>query len=237
MENNLIIKTKLQLIPGITLLIFAVLSVIFKFIGHPYITLINNLLINLLVWLSTILGATFVFISLMIYIIKVIKKNNDYTLFKKTILISLEFIILLFIFSVGSNFINPLFYPSEAQNEAYIKKLNTLKIGKTVPQMEVDYVRLLFKDGSPLEAPVGMKSARPERQNNLLEIEKLDEMCHFAGTKKTTYFEKCADGDLYVRYGWDICFPDNIDCFGETYFEKYLIRNINGNYEIIDRGY
>jgi hypothetical protein len=240
MENDSVIKTRLQLIPGITLLIFFALIVTFKFIGYPEIASIG-LLINLLTWLLAIFGAIFACISLITYIFKIIKKSNDYTILKKTSLIALEFIILFSLLLFTKDLLRPLSYPTRTQTEAYVKKLNTLIVGKNVAPEEVNAIKLLFKDESPSKAYTNLQKgtfqkpqgSRSERQNNLLKIEKLDKDCNFMNTKNTAYFKNCVDGDLYVRYGWDMCFPGQLDCIGDNYFEDYQLRTIDGKLEII----
>ena len=234
MENNLIIKTKFQLIPVIMFVLPVVALKIYSYYDISIVFGWQPIIVNILIWLLNVLIVIFIFASLIIIIIKIIKKNSDYALLKKTSLILLELIILYFIFSgLG-------YHPSKSQVSAYIQKKNTLQVGKGVSQSEVDTIRLLFKDKSPSEIYANMQKGKFRtsygdplaRQNNLLEIEKLDKECHYIGEDLKPIFNNCVEGDLYVKYGWDNCFPQS-DCIGDTYFENYLIRSVSGGYKII----
>jgi len=240
MENNSIIKTKFQLIPGIILTAFIILFIALKFSDYPDPDIAQRLW-SAFEWIFALLAVVFVFISLVVLVIKIIKKNNDYTLLKKTGLMLLELIILFFMLLGTQGFIKSFFHISQAQEEARIHKLNDLKIGEGVSQADVNDMKLFFKDGALSEiyaemrqGKIGIPKGDPsKRSKNLLKIEKLDKNCHFIGEESWS-FENCAEGDLYVVYGWDACRPQLLDCLGENYYESYLIRNVKGEYKIIE---
>ena len=247
MENDSITKTKLQFFPGLMLLIFAIILSALKVVGPPSYEP-ARMLVSLSAWLFSLFAIVFTLGSIIIFITKKIRRGDEYEIVKKTVLIALEFVILaLVFFYVNTNnraqaLIRIVFSPSKVQIEKYLQKINTLSVGKEISQSEVDTIKIMFKEGAPSRIYDEMqkghfttpKGAKSRMQNNLLEIEKLDGSCYFVGTKNKAYLKKCADGDIYVKYGWDACFPGQLDCIGENYTENYLIRNVNGKYEIIE---
>jgi len=201
---------------------------------------------NLFIWtFPIVVSFGLVIFSAILFAIKKIKKDNNYLFFKKALIVLAELLILFLLVQFSWQYIEPVFVQSKEQIKNMYKKLNTLNIGKEVSQTEVDSIKLLFKDDTPSKIYADMRKVQkgfqtPQgspiaRQKNLLQIEKLDKECHYEGEKsKLFYFENCTDGDLYVKYGWDACFPNQLDCVGENYFENYLIRSVNGEYKIIE---
>jgi hypothetical protein len=230
-----IFKTKLQLIPIVTLFVFVVILITLGFQEYPN-KILAGLAYQLLIFFFGIFLVLFIFSAVFIFIKSIMNKDGKYYLLKKLILVSIELVIVLCIIFIVKNKVLAFFKPSEDQMDKWIEKNNSLQVGGNISAIEISSVRKLLEKKT---GDMGIKpySPYPDRVLKILKLNKLCNPVESRNIKQNRTFSMCLDGDFYVEYGMDRCFPNSFDCVGERNLEFYLIRNENGNYSTKEKKY
>lgn len=232
--KGLFFKNKFQLFVLIYLFILLVYIVYARVspTGIDRMGLSGFLYYEIIVWLPALFFLIVMAVSAALFVVKKIKKSDDYSFFKKVLIVLAELVILIFLMIyAGVNFLS-------AQT-AYQRtnSSNVTKIIKGLTSEEISAVQALFPNGDP-----------SKRENKILYMKKLDNACLLGdefGRDDDIIGQRipnCKAGQIVIEYGWNICLEVYSDSdFGDTCRSDherkyYLLEKSENKWKIIGEG-